>query len=93
MIQEYFKASEWQLATLEQCYERKSTSKSDKQRQREIVFRMLKVCQEHCGVLSPRDLLSRFSDWPRVDKLLDGAKQEPEGLSGALDRFIMDVTP
>lgn len=88
--QEYLRATEWQLATLEQLCERKRTSQSDKDRQREIVIKMLRVCQE----LDPLalDWNGPGIPWGRVDVSLDQARSEPSGLPGVIDRFISECS-
>ena len=87
--QEYLYAAECQLATLEQQCERKSTSKSDLRRQREICQKMLQVCQEIDPlVVQPSQDARGLKQWGRVVDMLAAARTEPEGLSGALDRHI-----
>jgi len=83
----YLTATEWQLATLEQLCERKSTSKSDIQRQREIVRAQLQVCQE-IDPLFLRPVGSHSRKFPRVEDFLEAARKEPSGLLGVIDRYI-----
>jgi hypothetical protein len=87
---EYLQAASWQIATLEQLCERKRTSKSDVERQRNIVIKMVRVCQE----IDPVWLTWNGTNcpWSRVNDMLGLAKKEPAGLLGAVDRFIARVS-
>jgi hypothetical protein len=92
--QEYLYATECQLATLEQLCCRKSASKSDKRRHRTIAFNMLKACQEFIDVSEIEKRSAGWAvrkSWGRVTDTLWQAKSEPEGLNGAIDRFISEL--
>jgi len=87
--QEYLYATDCQLATLDQMAERKRTSQSDLARQRGICRAMLQVCQEIDPlIVQPARYTATGPHWGRVNEMLANAKKEPEGLSGALDRYI-----
>lgn len=90
--QEYLYATDCQLATLDQMAERKRTSKSDVSRQRGICRKMLQVCQEIDPVIvQPARYTATGPHWGRVNKILEAARKEPEGLVGALDRYIAEA--
>ena len=90
LADDYAEATECNLATLEVLLLRKRSSDSDRRRQRAICFRMLQVCKAHEENITWRQFPKAF---PRVREMLDGAKQEPMGLEGALDRWILEVRP
>lgn len=92
--QEYLSATETQLATLEQLCERKRSSKGDIFRQRMIVRQMLQVCREIDPLIRrPAQYVAVGLHWGRVLGVLDQAKTEPEGLVGAIDRYILEARP
>lgn len=90
--QEYLYATDCQLATLNQLAELKRTSKSGLRRQRDICRKMLQVCQEIDPlIIQPARYTATGPHWGRVNKMLANAKTEPEGLLGALDRYIAEA--
>lgn len=86
--QEYLYATDCQISTLNQMVRRKRTPQYDIARQREICRKMLQVCQETDPlVVSSRGYIGGLF-WDRVTNLLISAKSEPEGLTGALNRYM-----
>lgn len=85
---EYACATECNLATLGELLCIKSSSQSRCNRQRSICLTMLRVCQE---IESKLDLSEFGCKFGRVRDLLKAAKKEPQGLEGALDRYIQKL--
>ena len=81
----YAEATEWNLATLSQLCSLKSSSQARINRQTSICHKMLQVCQEWEPEIEWG--LPYRSIAPRTLKLLKAAKEEPEGLEGALTRW------
>jgi len=88
----YAIATEWNLATLGELCSLKSSSQSRINRQMSICQKMLQVCQEYYSDINfgtdvgdVRTLFARTA--PRTHELLKAAKEEPEGLEGALSRW------
>jgi len=89
---EYATATEYNLATLSELCHLKSSSQSRIRRQTNICRTMLQVCQEYYTDIEfgtcrsdVRTLFARTA--PRVHEILKAAKEEPEGLEGALIRW------
>jgi len=84
----YAVATEWNLATLSELCYLKSSSQSRIKRQTRICHDMLQVCQEYESEIDFGNIPNRGNHTaPRVKYLLDRAKEEPEGLEGALLRW------
>jgi hypothetical protein len=81
----YAEATEWNLATLSELCMLKSSSQARINRQTSICRKMLQVCQKW----EPEIEWGNFPRCvaPRVAKLMEMAKDEPEGLEGALIRW------
>lgn len=92
LLDEYVYATEVNLATLSELAELKSTAKYRLARQRSICHKMLQVCQEFASEIEwhgPTEVsIGRKGSCSRVKEMLENAKSEPEGLAGALDRYI-----
>lgn len=96
---EYARATEVNLATLEELCYLKSSSKSRISRQQSICLRMLNVC---AAVVRDGEIAGETTmdfgavdqwhpngrNYTRVNELLKTAKSEPEGMEGALQRHI-----
>jgi len=83
-------ATDVNLATLADLLMIKKTSKSKVQRQRNICLSMLKICSS--PLLSSSQVRwahGPHTEFSRVSKMLGSS--EPEGIEGALDRFILEV--
>jgi hypothetical protein len=85
----YVEATEWNLATLSELCMLKSSSQARINRQTSICRKMLQVCQEWEPEIDWNQAHPATSSRlaPRVYNLLKAAKEEPEGLEGALIRW------
>jgi hypothetical protein len=88
----YLYATEVCLATLDELCDLKSSSGSRIRRQRSICLDMLTICQSEMvnkapGIWGP----DHNPSFPRVQRYLEAAKTQPEGLEGALDQYIRDL--
>ena len=84
----YAVATEWNLATLSELCMLKSSSQSRINRQTSICLKMLQVCQEWQPDINFGSMTCYSNHaMPRVEKLLEMSKNEPEGLEGALIRW------
>jgi len=84
LVKNIAESAEIDLATLSELVTLKSSSKNRISRQRNICMKALVFCQG----LDIDYGVEPCCRYPRVKEILEGAKSEPEGLSGAVDRWI-----
>lgn len=88
--EEYLQATEWNLATLGELVERKSSSKARVDRQKLIVVKMLLVCRD-ISKDSGNDIPTRFSRVKRLCEPGHDLLQDiwlRQGMPGLVDAYI-----